>query len=231
MNASERLNFQSYSNRFMKHLRRYINLPGKYAYKYENLNKFNESALSYSDNVFLDGYWQSEKYFLAAKGELKNELEPKAPMGVGDLLVAQKIQSCNSISIHIRRGDYAVHPSALNHHGLCSMEYYKTAIELISKKISDPVFFIFSDDLKWVKSNLNLRYPYFFVEHNTSENAFQDLRLMSLAQHHIIANSSFSWWSAWLGSAEGKIVIRPKYWLVNQLNANDWICPIDWISL
>lgn len=225
----ERMSLWFYSSRFIRFARRYVHLPGKFFYIRENINQFNTEALNLPNNVFLDGYWQSERYFFGVNDVLRAELQPKLPMSQEDIGVVQKIQSCKSVSLHIRRGDYIGLSSAYNHHGLCGLDYYKQAVEYFANTIIDPVFFIFSDDLDWAKDNLHLNYPAIFVGHNSSHNAFQDLRLMSLTNHQIIANSSFSWWSAWLNPDREKIIIRPKKWLANE--DNSWTCPRDWIAL
>ena len=126
-----------------------------------------------------------------------------------------KIESCNSISLHVRRGDFINENSTNKTHGVCSIEYYKKAIDFIAKKISNPVFFIFSDDTKWVYENMKLQFKYFVVDINDHKFAYEDLRLMSKCNHHILANSSLSWWGAWLNESENKVVVAPKIWFAD----------------
>lgn len=229
--ASERFQLGVYSNRYTRIIRNYINIPGRYLYIREFSHQFNDFLLNAPNNIFLDGYWQSEKYFLGAESELINELQPIEDMSSDDALVAKEMKDTNSVGLHIRRGDYVTLESAKNHHGVCDLNYYQNAVNLISKNISNPVFFIFSDDLNWAKDNLNLKFPCFFIGHNSAQTGFQDLRLLSLANHQIIANSSFSWWAAWLNSNKNKIIIRPKKWLLRSPEVDEWICPRNWISI
>ncbi len=130
------------------------------------------------------------------------------------------------MSIHIRRGDF------LNNerHNTDKNSYYKEAIELIENKVENPVFFVFSDDMDWVKTNLNAKHETNFIDFNDALTNFEDMKLMSACKHNIIANSSFSWWAAWLNRNENKIVIAPKKWLNDDSNTND-IIPETWIKI
>ena len=130
--------------------------------------------------------------------------------------------------MHIRRGDYVSNPTTNKLHGTCSLEYYHNAVDIIAAKVSNPHFFIFSDDHEWARNNFKIDYPLTFVAHNNAGKNYEDMRLMSLCKHHIIANSSFSWWGAWLGSNPKKIVCAPRGWFKDKsLNTND-IIPSDW---
>jgi hypothetical protein len=115
-------------------------------------------------------------------------------------------------------------------HGLCPISYYQNAINYISAQVEQPYFFIFSDDMGWAKENLKMDLPCIYIDHNHGAESYNDMRLMSLCQHHIIANSSFSWWGAWLNASSNKIVIAPKKWFANNNNVKD-LLPIDWITL
>jgi hypothetical protein len=132
--------------------------------------------------------------------------------------------------MHVRRGDYASNPKTGATHGLCSLDYYEEAIRYISERVEQPIFFIFSDDINWVKCNLKVDFPCQYVDHNKSMESFNDMRLMSLCQHHIIANSSFSWWGAWLNPGQKKIVIAPRRWFLNSNNVED-LYPASWVRL
>lgn len=182
-------------------------------------------------NTYLDGFWQTEKYFSDIRTTLLEDFSIKTPLANKNLELADRIKSANSVSIHIRRGDYVTNPKALAHHGICSLDYYSKAIDYISKEVKNPVFFIFSDDMPWVKENLKITFPVFYVDNNTEDNGFEDLRLMSFCKHNIIANSSFSWWGAWLNTNASKIVISPNKWFLNpSMNYSD-IVPSNWIKL
>lgn len=164
-----------------------------------------------ADDVLLLGYWQNSKYFSAHLQDLKNIF---VPISVSSRASADalKMRESNSVSIHIRRGDYISNPNALKNHGICSIEYYKQAIGYILETVGKPVFFIFSDDIPWVEENLSKLFSKndcLYMKGNTQE---EDLWLMSNAKHHIIANSSFSWWGAYLASDETQIVVSPTPW-------------------
>lgn len=192
-----------------------------------NLANLN-NALS---NVYLDGFWQSEEYFKEIKDIIVEDFKLKTqPLGL-NLELVQKIASSNSISLHIRRGDYLLNTRTHSFHGLCSLEYYLTCIKKIKEKIKNPHFFVFGDDLEWAKKKLQSDDPLIFVEHNLNTPAYyEDLKLMSLCQHNIIANSSFSWWAAWLNQNPHKIVLAPKPWFKAKPDFKD-IIPTSWTKV
>lgn len=157
-----------------------------------------------------DGYWQSEKYFMHHKEIIRDDLQFKAPLKGKNKEVAQEISDHNSVAVHIRRGDYLDYTKF----GTCSREYYKKSVKFIENHVEDPKFFIFSDDPEWVKENINIDHPHHYVTHNDVTQGHEDMRLMSLCQHFIIANSSFSWWGAWLSNNTDKIVTIPRPWFI-----------------
>lgn len=192
---------------------------------------FNQAFLTVPDNTYLEGYWQSEKYFKEIEETIRREFVVRYPLEGKNLEISEKIKSVNSVSIHVRRGDYVTNPETSRIHGVCGLEYYLESIKEVSKKVSDPHFFIFSDDMEWGKENLKTDYPVTYVDFNGPDNAYEDMRLMSLCRHNIIANSSFSWWGAWLNKNPEKIVIAPKRWF-NKLDINaDDLIPETWIRL
>lgn len=169
---------------------------------------FDGAVLELPSNVYLKGYWQSEKYFKPVESILRNEFQVRHPLEGKNLQFAQEIARHNAVSIHIRRGDYVTIPSC----HVLPLDYYQRAISDIATQVEDPHFYIFSNDPTWAKENLHLPYPTCVVDHNDEAAGFEDLRLMSLCKHHIIANSSFSWWGAYLGSHPEKIVYAPDPW-------------------
>lgn len=192
---------------------------------------FDSEVLNAPSNIYMDGYWQSEKYFKSSEFIIRSDftLKNKAE---GDILKLQnRIQSLNSVSIHIRRGDYISSKATNAFHGICSLEYYYNAINYIIEKVSDPYFFIFSDDMHWVKDNITINAPHSFVENKSEVPACEDMRLMSACKHHIIANSSFSWWAAWLNDDKHKIVVAPEKWFNDpEIDTRDLI-PGAWIRI
>lgn len=192
--------------------------------------RVNREVMNASANTYLYGYWQSELYFADIREKLLTELTPLMMPGPKDLEVIENMKKGAAVSLHVRRGDYVTLASANKYHGVCSLEYYRKAIKYISERIKSPQFFVFSDDPVWARANLQPPFPTYYVDHNTSENAFQDLRLMSLCCHHIIANSSFSWWGAWLSRAADGLVIAPQSWFSVERTLPD-LLPSRWIKL
>ncbi len=193
---------------------------------------FDPALLNAPDNIYLDGYWQSEKYFRDIEGIIRRELVVRHPLEGKNLEITELIQTVDSVSFHVRRGDYVTDPEANRVHGnVCGPDYWRRSMDEVAAWVARPHFFVFSDDPGWVKENLEFNHPVTFVAHNGPEKACEDLRLMSLCRHQIIANSSFSWWGAWLNGNPDKIVIAPDRWLNRQdVNEGD-IIPATWRRL
>jgi hypothetical protein len=191
---------------------------------------FSQNMLRGTDNKYYDGYWQSEKYFQMIVNTIKDDFTFKHPLSPINQEVAIQINKVNSVSLHVRRGDYVSNKMANAVHGVCSLDYYRDAINHIFRYVENPVFFVFSDDSAWVKNSLVLDAQSVCVDHNTGKESYNDMHLMSLCKHNIIANSSFSWWSAWLNKNENKIVIAPKNWFAQTKSIDDLI-PKSWVTL
>jgi len=185
---------------------------------------------SVADDCYLTGYWQSEKYFQQYSNEIRRDFSFKPPLSDINFAISEQIENVNSISLHVRRGDYVNDPTTTSVHGVCSLDYYKSAIDYMVDRVDNPHFFLFSDDINWVKENLKINFPHTFVNHNTGAESYNDMRLMSLCDNHIIANSSFSWWGAWLNPIQTKVVIAPKYWFRNGNDVTD-LFPPSWVTL
>ena len=141
------------------------------------------------------------------------------------------IDSSVSVSVHIRRGDYVTNRHTNAVHGVCPLSYYKKAMKFIEDRVAQPEYFVFSDDLDWVKGNLQTHSKVRFVDNNRESNSYNDMHLMSLCKHSIIANSSFSWWGAWLGGNKDKIVVAPSQWFRDrELDSSDHI-PSSWYRM
>jgi len=197
-------------------------------YKKEPHFHFDPDFFTLPDNIYLEGYWQSEKYFKSIEDIIRQEFTLREEPDATNTSMAEKILKSNAISIHVRRGDYIENQVTFNHHGVCSSEYYHTAIEFVANKSFNPHFYIFSDDPLWVKQNLVVNYPHTYVTHNQSIKDSSDLWLLSLCKHHIIANSSFSWWGAWLSTNPEKMVIAPKKWVNNPNMETRDLIPESW---
>jgi hypothetical protein len=176
----------------------------------------------------LEGYWQDESLILPIREILLSELQPQAPLDSIDAAVLSEIDSCESVSIHVRRGDYVSLPSAAKHHGTCSTAYYERAFRSLASRVHNPRLFLFSDDLEWAMANLPSSWPIRAVGHSCEDRAVRDLRLMSSCRHHIIANSTFSWWGAWLGERPGSVVVAPSRWFAAE-RSQSRIVPSRWI--
>ncbi|MFH1677734.1 MAG: alpha-1,2-fucosyltransferase [Patescibacteria group bacterium] len=196
----------------------------------EKAFNFDPEILKLKDDIYLDGYWQSEKYFKDIEDIIRKEFTLKNVFSEEAEKIAEEITAVNSVSLHIRRGDYINNEKTQKYHGSCSLNYYYQAVKKISRKINNPVFFIFSDDIEWVKNNLKLKYPIKFVSGYNIKN-YEELILMSKCKHNIIANSSFSWWGAWLNNNLNKIVVAPKKWFNDlSININNLI-PESWTKI
>lgn len=179
--------------------------------------------------VYLVGYWQSEKYFTWNRERLLEDIQLVAPLPVGPLM--NEIHSTNSVALHIRRGDYVNNLAAAQFHGLCDMDYYQTAVSAMKARFPDIHVFVFSDEPDWAKSNLILEVPTHFVDANSMDKGHIDLELMRHCKHHVIANSSFSWWGSWLGESDHQVVYAPKGWFANTSTDTSDVVPERWIQL
>lgn len=189
---------------------------------------FDPNIRQISRSAYLDGYWQSEKYFKNIENIIRREF---SVINLPDTLntnYAEMIQSLNAIAIHVRRGDYISNQKTNQFHGICSLDYYYRAINQIISKVENPHFFVFSDDPEWVLENLKIDAQITYVNHNSVDKNYEDLRLMSLCNHFIIANSSFSWWGAWLSENQSKIVISPSRWFKEKKYNDVYSLPEGW---
>ncbi len=191
---------------------------------------FDPNMLNLPDDVYLDGYWQNERYFADASDMIREAFTIVAPPDAENAALAARIAGVNAVSLHVRRGDYITDPKVLAMHGTCAPEYYAAAVDHIAKSIDAPELFIFSDDPDWARSHLSFQFPTHVVTLNSADTCHEDLRLMSRCRHHVIANSTFSWWGAWLNPNMDKTVVAPKRWFaedkwnVKNLIPDRWVC-------
>lgn len=213
-------------------IRKLYEMDKEFCFMKENDLDFHEEILSLPDNSYLDGYWQNEKYFLDIAEIISSEFSFVKPPSVINQKLIRDFQKCNSVSLHIRRGDYVSNQRNRKIHGILPVEYYRKTLNLIEEKVIDPHIFVFSDDLPWARDNIKTNLPLHFISHNKLEKNFEDLRLMSNCKHHIIANSSFSWWGAWLSGNKNKLVIAPLKWFSDEkMNNRQTIVPDNWIKI
>lgn len=192
---------------------------------------FHPGLFKMKTNQYLDGYFQSEKNFINVADTIRKEFTLKRELI--DAAVTEferKVFMTNSVSIHIRRGDYAQDRKTNLYHGLCPISYYEQAIAFMTSKVATPYFFIFSDDIDWVKKNIKITHPHMFVSGNNFIPQ-QEMHIMSKCKHNIIANSTFSWWGAWLNQNPDKIVVAPKKWVNIKPNPHPNIIPETWITM
>jgi len=181
--------------------------------------------------VFITGYWQCEKYFLPIADEIRNTFSIEILESDINFKIAEAINNSQAISMHVRRGDMVKNPEVAEKHGSCNLEYYKNAMSFIEKEVQTPTYFIFSDDKDFVKE-IFAHKPNVVIIENIKQD-YEELILMSKCNHNIIANSSFSWWGAWLNDNETQIVIAPKKWFSDptmQQQTMD-LLPDSWIKI
>ncbi len=197
---------------------------------FEKQNSFDDNIFHCPKDCLIEGYWQSEKYFLNIKDLLQHLFEVKTAPTLKNKTTLASMSNTESVAIHFRRKDYIDNPETNQIHGTCSLQYYYDAIDIISSKIKNISLYIFSDDIDWVKNNFRTKYPTVYVDWNY-ELVYEDFRLLSSCKYFITANSSFSWWAAWLNNNPEKIVIAPKKWFNDSTIDIKDLMPEQWIKI
>ncbi len=196
----------------------------------EKDKRFDPAFDRLSAPVLIDGFWQSERYFPAVADALRDRLfVPRGTPSDENAAHAARIRTDRSASLHVRLGDYVTNAEAARYHGVCRWEYYRDAAAWLVEHHGVDHFHIFTDGPEVVRNALRLPFPHTLISHNQGADAYWDLWLMRQARHHIIANSSFSWWGAWLDPRPDKVVIAPRVWLAGDPRPND-ILPPAWIA-
>ncbi len=224
LNVFNTYNFkiQNYQPKFYEKIKENFNIKQKYDY----------SLMNKRNKIFFYGYLQSEKYFEDYKDIIQNDLTLKIRPSAqfNDMLRLIKSKQI-SASVHIRRGDF-LNPENKAKFANYSNDYYVTALAILKSKIGlTPYIFVFSDDIIWAKNNIKIDVPVTYVDYSTEKNAYEDLILMSHCTHNIIANSSFSWWGAWLNRNPNKKVIAPKVWYLEPHTKKLNPSPDSWITI
>ena len=192
--------------------------------------KYDEKYINVQAPIYLDGFFQSYKYLENIREELLQDFSLKKPLNKKNKEILEQIKNTESVSLHYRRTDY-LKSRVANVMGACTDEYYQNAVKTISEKINKPLtLFIFSDDPKWVKENVKFDHKTIVVDINSGKQGYFDMELMKNCKHNIIANSSFSWWAAWLNENPNKILVAPKVWMKNIESDYD-LMPPEWIRL
>lgn len=223
--------FTVFDNSFLNKTLRKLGLKTKLLKVKEKTFTFDENMLNVPDNAILDGYWFSYKYFDHIRDVLRKDFTPRQIDERNQALLTQIKNTENPVAVHIRRGDYVSNPNANKFHGVLSLDYYREAVRLITDKMPNAQFYVFSDDASWVKEHFSFLKNPVFVDFNRDANNHMDIFLMSNCKHNIIANSGFSWWGAYLNDNKNKTVIAPETWfLAKDMNAKD-VKPEGWISI
>lgn len=186
-----------------------------------------ENHIQVIDNYYVKGYWQSWRYFDDVAPSIRRELQPKTISDNARFWADMIEKASYAVSIHIRRGDYVSDPLVSRTYGILPLQYYKDSLQSIKQKTQNPIIFVFSDDINWAKKNLSLEEKTFFIE---GTDAIDDLYLISCCQAHILSNSTFSWWGAWLNPRKDKIVYVPAPWFVVPVH-NGELLPSEWIRI
>lgn len=218
------LNGNNRINRSIKYLSEHACFP--YKYFQEDTVAFKPELLCIKGNYYVHGWFQNEKYFKKYEEIIRKEFKLKQKIKIGKEL--KEVLACpDTVSIHIRRGDFKKGANVLD------LKYYERAVEYISHVIENPLLCIFSDEVEWVKSNMNFKGRCYYINENRALRDYEELIVMSHCKHNIIANSTFSWWGAWLNNNYNKIVIGPRKWFLDNRvrNVGINIMPDNWIKI
>lgn len=189
---------------------------------------YSESVFESGDDVYLHGYWQSEKYFADIEPQIREDFTFREDLTEKAKEMLARIEASNSVCVNVRRGDFVTN----NFHGTFGADYYRKGEEIIKSKTADETYFVFSDEVEWCEANLKFDAPTVFVSHNYAGKKFQDyLRLMAACKNFIIPNSSFAWWAVWFNENQNRTVIAPKNWFSDSKFDTKDLIPEDWIRV
>ena len=183
-----------------------------------------------TSDVYLSGYWQSEKYFTSHRLQIREDFRFAAALDAVNARLAERIDATVAVSLHVRRGDYVSNRAARSTHGACTPGYYAEAMQRLAGQMPGLTFYVFSDDVEWARRHLPEAYDLVFVDHNRAAHSAVDMHLMSLCRHHVVANSSFSWWGAWLAGHPQQVVLAPRRWFVAPIDDSDLVPP-TWLRV
>lgn len=194
---------------------------------------YDASIFNQPDNTYLEGYWQSYKYFEQYKQQICSELTLQQTLSATAKTLEAEVTSCCSVALHIRRGDYVKNEVVNKYHGICSIDYYERSVRLIAKQANTEALrvYLFTDDVPWVKANLKLPYEMVNVEEQIGSVDHISQTIMSQCKHFVIANSTFSWWGAYLSGSPEKIVCAPKQWFAGANLDDKDLLPPSWHRL
>ena len=219
---------QNFTSRLSSRLPKSLRFHNLIEYEFQ---PYNVSFSKFSGFIILNGYFQSPHYFDCIADIIRKDLILTQEPSKESKCLSAVMHECNSISIHVRRADYITHPGASQLFEVLSKEYYRLAMELLTEQVVNPRIFVFSDDINWCRKNLTFIVDTTFVDHEGAHTDYEALWLMSQCKHHIIANSSFSWWGAWLGNNPAKLIVAPKTWFIDKTMIINDLIPSDWNTL
>jgi len=213
----------------LNHLATQLENPGYW--HVENRSVGDSEFLSLSDNTYIDGMFQSEKFFSSTANLLRLHYSIRYPANPAVEATAARIRSGPSIALHFRRGDYIRNPAFAREMGALNLDYYQRAIKLLRKYSPQATLYIFSDDINAVAREFQASGPHEFVRCVEPWHPWDKIRLMALCDHIVIANSTFSWWAAWLNPNPDKLVVSPEPWFTDSSHNNNDIAPLTWIRI
>jgi hypothetical protein len=190
-----------------------------------------EEVLRITRSAYLVGAWQNERYFVGSASVIRRDFTLKEPPDAANRARLAEIGGSESVAVHVRRGDYARDAKTAAEYGVCDLSYYQRACARILASVASPRFFVFSDEPAWCRKNLSFIPDLTVVDNNSPERRHEDLRLMAACKHFIIANSSFSWWGAWLGANPNRIVVAPNRWSVSNWFDVRSLLPDAWTAV
>jgi len=193
--------------------------------------QFDPTTFENAAPLWLDGYWQSPKYFEKWTDDLKSQIGTPGELNLKTQEMMSKILGTDSICLHVRRGDYVTNSKTNRFHGVCSLDYYREGVKRVVGNLSKPHCFVFSDDPEWTRKHLDVGLPTTVVDVNGPDDAHQDLWLMAACKSFVIANSSLSWWAAWLCKFKNKSVVAPLNWFQADARKSVDLIPVDWIRI
>ena len=193
-------------------------------------SEFDINKIRYLKNVYLTGFWQNNNLFEEFHEIINEEFSLKNKLSADNKTILNKIEKSNSVALHIRRGDLLSRPAAVAEQPYSTDKYYFDGINIIKENLKNPELFVFSDDIDWVNNNFKFDLPTTFIDNAGPD--YEHFNLMCNCKHQIIANSTFSWWAAWLNNYQEKIIISPKWWYRDPIKNQRTIrIPENWIIL
>ena len=215
-------------HRFSRHSDKYW--QGRPVFREKHFH-FDPAVLDVRAPVCLDGYFQSERYFLEYRALIASEFTVATPLGSLAQAMLERMATHDAICLHVRRGDYVANMTTKAFHGLCPLDYYHQGLRIVGEGLLKPHCYVFSDDPQWVHANFSPECPMSVVDIHGAHEAHEDLRLMAACKHFVIANSSLSWWGAWLCSYPDKRIVAPKNWFQSSTNDPKDLIPDHWVRI